>query len=515
MKRSTAQRSQTSQRSTPEGQSGLAALDRLFHEVNLLRIEGFYFCFDPKAATQRAGRQEFLQPITTSEGRVERAIAIEPHPKYGWPSTVAYRVLLAITKKLSDYGYPVPETVAFSQRELAALSGRKSFGGKDAKEFLRAVMQLRNTEIWGSFYDKDTEEWRVVTFSILTTVIFSGRKNQIRECAFYLDPTIVRSLNSRYAFCLNFRRLEQLEPIGIALFKHLFFRFSYLQSHGRFTDRSYVKDYAAICSQWLGGLKPLPYKSKILDEQLGRHLEALKRVKLLRSYKIEKNARGSGFNLTFVAGAGFLEDYRDFYRKLLQPGLPFERSLDESTVQKPLELVRHFYEQRYGPLDVDELVFTEKETALARSLLETRSLEECKELVGYALRQAAAKEFDLENFGGVRLYANAFAASKEQRRRHKERQAKERAASEHARLGEAYETFRRREFERLRSTLPPEDLVAIEGPIREQLQQDGTCTIGFDLLVRLQVNKALEERYPLPSFQEWRAQHAAAPRGDS
>ena len=480
-------------------------LDRLFHEVNLLRLEGYYFCLDPKAAARRTGRQEFLQPITTSEGRVERALAIEPHPKYGYPSTVAYRVLLAITKKLSDYGYPVVQSVSFSQRELAALAGRRSFGGKDAKDFLRAVMQLKSTEIWGSFFDKDTEEWRLVTFSALTSVIFSGRRQQIRECVFYLDPLIVRSLNSRYAFCLNFRRLEALEPIGIALFKHLFFRFSHLESRGRFANRMYTKDYAAICAQWLGGLKPLPYKSKILQEQLGRHLEALKAVKLLRSYKLEKNKRGDGFNLSFVAGSGFLEDYRDFYRKLLQPGLPFERALDEDTVQKPLELVRHFYEERYGPHDVDELVFSSKETALARALLETRSFEECKDLVDYAIREARSRDFDLQNFGGVRLYAAAFATSKEKRRQRQDKEAKERTEAAEVRLRDEYERFRRQELDRIRMRLSAYELAAIEKPIREALRQEGVAPIGFDLLVRLQINRALEERYPVPTFEEWRA----------
>jgi hypothetical protein len=398
--------------------------------------------------------------------------------------------------------------VSFSQRELAALSGRRSFGGKDAKDFLRAVMQLKSTEVWGSFFDKDTEEWRLVTFSILTSVIFSGRRQQIRECAFYLDPLIVRSLNSRYAFCLNFRRLEQLEPIAIALFKHLFFRLSHLESRGRFANRTYTKDYAAICAQWLGGLKPLPYKSKILQEQLGRHLEALKVVKLLRSYKLDKNKRGDGFNLSFVAGSGFLEDYRDFYRKLLQPGLPFERALDEDTVQKPLELVRHFYAERYGPHDVDELVFSSKETALARSLLEARSLEECKDLVEYAVREARSKDFDLQNFGGVRLYAAAFSASKEKRRQWQEEQAKERTKVARARLHDEYERFCRQELDRIRTRLSADELSAIERPIREALQQGAVAPIGFELLVRLQINRALEERFPIPSFEEWHAKAA-------
>jgi hypothetical protein len=225
----------------------------------------------------------------------------------------------------------------------------------------------------------------------------------------------------------------------------------------------------------------------------------------LRSYKLEKNKRGDGFNLTFIAGNGFLEDYRDFYRKLLQPGLPFERALDEDTVQKPLELVRYFYEQRYGSHYVDELVFSSKETALARSLLETRSFQECKNLVEYAIREARSKDFDLQNFGGVRLYAAAFAASKETRRQRQEKEAKERAEAVQARLHDEYERFRRQELDRARASLRADELAAIERPIREALQKEGVAPIGFELLVRLQINKALEERFPIPSFEEWQA----------
>jgi hypothetical protein len=485
-----------------------ASLDRLFHEINLLRLEGYYFCLDPKAAATRSGRQEFLQQITTSEGRVERALAIEPHPRYGYPSTLAYKVLLAITKKLTDYGYPVRQSVSFSQRELAALVGRRSFGGKDTKDFLRAVMQLKSTDVWGSFYDKDTEDWLVISFSILSSVIFSGRRQQVRECVVYLDPQIVRSLNSRYAFCLNYRRLEQLDPIGVALYKHLFFRFSYLHSTGKFASRSYTKDYAAICGQWLGGLKILSYKSKIMQEQLGRHLQALKDVKLIRSFRIDTNSRRDGFNVTFVAGSGFLEDYRDFYAKLLQPGLPFDRALDENTVQRPLELVRYFYERRYGASDIDEVMVSAKETDFARGLLESYSFEEGKALVDYALREAENTGFALQNFGGVRLYGAAFAGFQDRRRKHEEARAQERAAAEAERLRERYDAFRRREIDKAKSAMHAEELAAIERPIRAQLLERNSSSIGFDILVRLQINKAIEDRLAVSSFEEWRAREA-------
>src|SRR5919197_4830718 len=140
---------------------------RLFHEINLLRIEGYYFCFSPKLAAIISGKQEFTERFKTSDRVIERAIAIEPNPTYGYPSPLAYKVLQAILKKLSDYGYPVSETVSFSQRELAALAGRQSFGGMTSKQLLKTIMQLKSTLVWCSFYAKNTDEWQSTTFTLL------------------------------------------------------------------------------------------------------------------------------------------------------------------------------------------------------------------------------------------------------------------------------------------------------------------------------------------------------------
>jgi hypothetical protein len=91
----------------------LAKPERLFHEINLLHLEGHYFAFDPKAA------HVFPDPMKSVEKRLEnpkineeQPIEVIPHPGYGKPSVFAYKVYQASLKKLSDYGYPVPEGVS-------------------------------------------------------------------------------------------------------------------------------------------------------------------------------------------------------------------------------------------------------------------------------------------------------------------------------------------------------------------------------------------------------------------
>src|SRR5205807_88439 len=185
------------------------------------------------------------------------------------------------------------------------LVGRNSFGGANQQEFYNAIRQLRTTEAAYWFYNKVTGEWTNRNIQILNTDIWSGRENQITRCSVQLHPSIIESLNNRHAMCLNYARMEQLSPVGIALFKRIFFHFSNLYSLKRTKDFTYTKSYAAVCTTWLGGLKVLRYQSKILQEQLGRHLDALEQTTLIKDFDIEKNTKGDGFNLVFTPGEGF------------------------------------------------------------------------------------------------------------------------------------------------------------------------------------------------------------------
>src|SRR5205823_6808095 len=93
---------------------------RLFNEINLLRLEGYFFCLDPKEAARRTNKKyEFFEIIKRPKSEIEkRPVVIVPNPNYGYPSILAYKVLQAIMQKLSWFSYPVPDTVYFSQREL-------------------------------------------------------------------------------------------------------------------------------------------------------------------------------------------------------------------------------------------------------------------------------------------------------------------------------------------------------------------------------------------------------------
>jgi len=490
-----------------EEQKAVTKPERLFHEINLLHLEGHYFMFDPKAAKALTDPlKELEKRLRAPEANNEKPTTIEPHPSYGAPSVFAYKVFQAIIKKLSDYGYPAPESVSFGNREIMRLIGRSAYGGKDSRELVKVLNQLRHTAINCWMYNKNTEEAANLSLSLVTTFLYTYKKRgQISLFTVYLHPFVIRSINNQYTFCLNFGRMEGLEPISTALFKHVYFHFSNIYSRKKSKDFIFRKDYADICRTWLGGLKVLPYKAKILQEQLGKHLEALKKTRLTKNYEIEKNADGDGFNLIIHPGPGFFEDYEQFYTRRVQGELPFSFAFDENTIQKPQEIVLHFYQKLYNTQEVDELGFTEKETTFAASLLEKHGHEEIQDFIDYGLAEAKKTNFDMKTFGGLKKYYVPYLKELAQRAQEKEKEKREQEQQLQKRRLGAYDSYRNEELIKIRETMPPQEVDEIECSVHEELQSQHPGSKIMSAWVRQRVDRVLGEKGGILTFEQWDA----------
>lgn len=481
--------------------------DRLFNEINLLRLEGYYFCLDPKDALRRTNEKyEFLEIIRRRKTEIEKKpVIIIPNPNHGYPSILAYKVLQAIMFKLSWFSYPVPDSVQFTQRELARLVGRKSFGGSDQEDFYNAIQQLRSTRVSYWHYDKVTDQWSNRNIQILDTDIWSGREHQITRCSVQLHPSIIESLNNRHAMCLNFSRMEELAPIGVALYKRLFFHFSNLHSLKRTKDFTYIKNYASICTTWLGGLKVLRYKSKIEYEQLGKHLDQIKETTLINDWKFEKNSKGDGFNLIVTPGVGFFEDYDRFYLKHLEIDTEYHRNEERKAQEQPLRLVEKFYQNLYHRTDLSGMVILDKEIDLAKKLLTTYTPDEISDLILYSLDTATRTKFDIRSFGGVQVYLNQWLDEKATRAK-REAVKKEKAAKERERrLRIAHHDWWMAEVNRLRGEIPPEEILAMQDEVTAKLVEDHANPLTFSTMVRVQTDALVAKRYNVWDFEEWKA----------
>jgi hypothetical protein len=170
----------------------------------------------------------------------------------------------------------------------------------------------------------------------------------------------------------------------------------------------YTKDYEDILAEWLGGLKPEQYKSKILSNQLGRHLEGLRKTRLIQRYEIEKKADGDGWKITFYAGRGFFADYEAFYVRQWQPQFRFQQSADRRNIEQPLELVALFHKH----LGHDQNTFETKETLYASQLLDQYSFEEVRAFISFAIEAMGKTGFDktARLFTAAKQYESAWRA---------------------------------------------------------------------------------------------------------
>ena len=81
-----------------ENHNDAADIDRrLVEEINILKLEGALFCFDPKEAKRRKGK------LTLSDAR-KQPVTIFINPLFGQPAVLAYKVTQAIFLKISETG---------------------------------------------------------------------------------------------------------------------------------------------------------------------------------------------------------------------------------------------------------------------------------------------------------------------------------------------------------------------------------------------------------------------------
>jgi hypothetical protein len=299
--------------------------------------------------------------------------------------------------------------------------------------------------------------------------------------------------------------MEELAPIGVALFKRLFFHFSNLYSLKRTKNFTYTKSYASMCTTWLGGLKVLPYKSKILQDQLGKHLDALKATSLISDFLIEKNSKGDGFNAVFMPGEGFFEDYERFYLKHFEIDQEYHRNEERKKQEQPLRLVEKFYQNLYHRGDLSGMVILDKEIDYAKTLLETYSTEEVTDLIFYTLDTASSTKFPIRSFGGVKVYLNAWLAEKATRAKQAAMEQKKVAQVKEQRLRDQYEIWWRQEVARIRETVPAAEIEVLQDAETTRLMEEHQNPLSFPLLVRVGTDARLAERYNIPDFESWKA----------
>jgi hypothetical protein len=374
--------------------------DKLYIENTLLRVSAALFCHDPKRAATCMRELEFNRSVT------EKNIVIRPDSKLGQPGQLAHKVFIALIKKHSDYGRPVQKSVSFTRREIGRLIGRKQWGGRDSEQFSRALHEIHYTFIKTHFQNREGQRVEH-SFNVSPEIFLERREfvsDPIEACTITLAEPIVASLQDEHFTCLNHALMTGLGTIGQALYMRLFFHFANLYDGHNSRQLAFQKRYDDICTEWLGGLTILEHKSKIIGEQLGRHLDDLAQTRFLASYLVGKAKSREGFILTFRPGVKFFEDYERFYRLRHQSELQRQAKREHQQIGEPLKVAYLFAQKRTGHPVASIAFVPTKDVATAKQLLAAIASDEISAFLDYALAEARKTNFDVQ-FRGCRYFA--------------------------------------------------------------------------------------------------------------
>ena len=434
--------------------------DKMFMENTLLRIAGALFCHDAKRAPTRT------EEIHLNKGIKEKNIVIRPDPRLGQPGPLAHKVFVALIKKHSDYGRPVPKEISFTKREIMRMVGRKTWGGSDSEQLSRALHEIHYTFVKTHFKDSDAR-FIEHSFNVFPQIWIERRElasDPIEACTITLADPIVASLQDEHFTCLNHALMMSLGTIGQALYMRLFFHLANLYDGANSQRLVFQKRYDDICTEWLGGLTILTHRSKIVGEQLGHHLDQLVEAGFLSSYTIEaaKTQGRDGFTITFRPGAMFFGDYDRFYRRQQQGRSQWEPSGDRSDISEPLKVAYLFAEKRTGH-PADSIAFVpSKDVETAKQLLSLLPAAELPAFIDYALAEARKTDFDVQTLGGIKQYLAGYVARREQRAAEKVRETARREEERQDAERQAYDASRRAQAIDLLTSLPEADRAAIE-----------------------------------------------------
>lgn len=473
----------------------------LLEELNVVRLEGRYFCFDKHAVGSRTGVFQYR------DGNRGLIIDVSRH---GHPSSLAYKVLQAAFRKVTLEGRPFPDTVSFSYRELARLVGRDIIGGQDAKDLVRAIRQLEDTKVELLLYREDSAEtYQSVRFSLFSTsgFIASGdalSPRKISSAILTLHPVVMSSMRKGHFIIFNWECVSTLEPLTAALYKRIYLHFSNLYEDKYDRDSlKFEKDYAAICEEWLGGLKPQKYRSLIL-QQLGTHLDALKSLGIIQSYSVERKT-DSGWKMVFKPGQNFFQDYELFYLGTKARVLQFQQSSDQQEIQRPYELAKSFYVKLHGRLDNDDGIISAKDTDYAKELIKRFGDSAVRELIEFAIAEAPKTKFKMHSFRALETFLPKWQAGRDLRTEASRQTEDAERQRRYERQLADYEDVIRSEVFRHMEAMSPADLKTLRSEAISSLPEDmrSQDAMGHGLLLQIAERRLLRERLPLPSFEAW------------
>ena len=249
--------------------------------------------------------------IRHRNGESEEAVwRVTPHPNYGRPGPLAYRVHRAVEQLITEHGLPIANPVQLSIHDLCRRMG-KNAGGTEYRKIKDALVAIKATQIEskGSFYAKAQTRYIDEVFSLYERIVFAGERlpdgTVTEKTLLWLGSWYLENLNSLYVKPLNYQFYLGLHtPIARRLYETLGVKFYKVirNQHPWIRYR-----YSTLC-------KLLPatrhhFPSQVRQQLNPAHKELID-GKFLAGVKLTAIPHSRDWHITYYPGARAVEEIR-------------------------------------------------------------------------------------------------------------------------------------------------------------------------------------------------------------
>jgi hypothetical protein len=449
----------------------------------------------------KKGRVDISIVKKNTRGEVDLKWEVSYSERYGQPRQIAYKLdTVVINQKIDTAERPLPKILCLgSLRDIAAELGL----GGDTNNIKKALRQNAFTGITAKIHYKatdGTEKWLEADFTRYA-IVFTGEKlpNRQKADAVYLilnDP-YWEVLNNVPTRPLDYDYLKSLAPTSQRFYEIVSYKiFAAIKYRHQFAKLTY-SEYCTFSAQ------QRYYEFDRVKKQMYKVHRPHMRSQYLKSVTYSPTVDENGapdWMMQYVPGEKAHAEYQVFTSKKKRAKLPAKKS-DESTEQtSAVALVGYFY-QRFHQDEVSSP--NSKEIEQATELITKHGIDRARFIVDFSFQEAKGTNYSPKFFSGILQYVPRALANfdKREKLRHQEDIQKQKERLQHA-----YEAYKQREIERIKSTLSPEELAEMESSIRAELETEGTFPSMISMGVRIRTDTLLEERAGVLPFDEWRVQ---------
>jgi len=496
--------------------------DAFYQAIPVNEIQGQFFYFGRNKlsdaelfAREKAKAQELYNGLPD-----DRNFEIIHNANHGMPGALAYRIWTGIEKFLSDAGSNFDGRLKLSTRQIAKMAGR-SYSEQAAKEIVQAIKQLETSEIT-YWYEHPTQinedgspEIHQENFSLIdkVSIVRDGKRSAPHYYIITIPEIILGFLfHDRYFFCMSWDRVKTLSPQSQSVARILYRYMSYRYSKAKTTNFLYTKNYATMCREWFGDVKPYKKMSEITRTHLAPRFEPIIDAGLLESYTVTPNKAADGFNVNFIPGKEFFADFASFYKKQLPLDFGAFKSAHDPHLGSPntnledgaFALLGHFHENWFG--DKAQRDYLSKEIELAQTILKGSPLEDAQKFVDWAISKAKETNFKMQTFNALGQYHAQWKTERKREENRLEKMEINRARDEEKASEKLYEDFVQSEAQSIIDSMTDDDRTALRTDAEKQLQLQLPDTKKFLSGHVLSVERRIiVESHDLPNYDSWKA----------